>query len=109
MLDYETDLTTCVATVTLRDGAISSDPLTLRINVQDVNEPPRWTAGNGDYVLSLSEHSVRVPKYHCKHLTQNNINIFKWRFYTYTQKDNLFAHFQNVHEFAYVLDIIVLY
>ena len=70
MLDYEMDLTACVAIVRLSDGAISSDPLTLQINVQDVNEPPLWTSSNGDYVLSLSDHNVSVPKSHCKHLTQ---------------------------------------
>jgi len=66
MLDYETDLTTCVAIVRLSDGAIASEPLKLQINVQDVNEPPLWTSSNGDYVLSLSERNVRVPISHCK-------------------------------------------
>jgi len=65
MLDYETDVTSCVATVTLSYGAISSEPLTLRINVQDVNEPPMWNSNKGDYVLSLLEHNVRVPKFLC--------------------------------------------
>ena len=66
MLDYETDLTTCVAIVRLSYGAISSEPLKLQINVQDVNEPPLWTSSNGDYVLSLSERNVRVLISHCK-------------------------------------------
>jgi len=66
VLDYETDLTTCVATVTLSDGAISSELLRLRIHVQDVNEPPLWTSNNGDYFLSLSEHNVSIQQFQCK-------------------------------------------
>ena len=66
ILDFETDLTTCDAIVRLSYGAISSEPLRLRINVHDVNEPPLWTSNNGDYVLSLLEHNVSVQKCHCK-------------------------------------------
>jgi len=70
MLDYETDLTACVAIVRLSYGAIASEPLKLQINVQDVNEPPLWISNKGDYVLSLSEHNVRVPISYCKLSTQ---------------------------------------
>ena len=69
ILDFETDMTTCDAIVILSDEAISSEPLRLRIHVQDVNEPPLWTSNNGDYVFKLSEHNVRVPKYQSKYLT----------------------------------------
>jgi len=69
MLDYETDMTACVAIVRLSYGAMVSEPLTLQINLQDVNEPPLWTSNNGDYVFKLSEHNVRVPKYQSKYLT----------------------------------------
>jgi len=63
MLDYETDVSDCVVNLTMSYGAIRSDTLVVKIEVQDVNEPPIWS-NNGGYSLKLSELNVSYKSIH---------------------------------------------